>query len=548
MYFLKQTIIKMKLLKFRNILFILALSSCSIDRMPENVVSDASFWKSESDLKAAANYLYTFLPTMPLTADNMSDDGFAMVANEISSGTWQPPATSSDFTTPYQLIRAANNIIEKSVNAVAAGVVPATVDRYVAEAKFFRAWGYFSLVQRYGDVPLIKTTLKEDAAELTAAKSPREEVVSLIYSDLNEAAAILPTPTELGAGSNYGRISKTAAWAFKARVALYEGTRAKFHSYGNPATHLTIAMQAAKAVMESGEHDLFPNYFDLFQYAGKGRQNRENILVRQYGSSMTDQILSHNIGVIINGACNPTRSLVDAYLMKDGLPIDKSPLYVAPTSHSEIFVNRDARLAASVMKEGDQYFQNTAYTFPQLVYQTTGFCYRKFVNAADQLPPNNNQSFIDLPVIRYAEVLLTYAEATYELNGNITDADLKNSINLLRARAGLPDLTNAFVAGHSLSMREEIRRERRVELAMEGFRYWDIIRWKIAETVLPKPILGCYFFPGGFGTATPQLTADNYILAQSGTSRSFNAQRDYLWPFPVNELALNPNLVQNPNW
>lgn len=540
----------MNSIKLRYILFALILgsASCEVERLPENAVSDGAFWRSENDLRAAANYLYTFLPTMPLTTDNWSDDGFAMVANDISSGTRQPPATSTDYSSPYQLIRAVNNIIEKAPNAVAAGVVPATVDRYVAEAKFFRAWAYFSLVQKYGDVPLIKITLKEDAAELTAAKSPREEVVSLIYTDLDEAAAILPTSTALGATTNYGRISKTAALAFKARVALFEGTRAKFHAYGNPASHLNIAVQAAKTVMESGEHDLFNNYFDLFQYAGEGRQNKENILVRQYGNSMTDQIMSHNIGVIINGSSNPTRSLVDAYLMKDGLPIEKSPLYVTPTNHTAIFANRDSRLSWSIMKEGDQYFQNTPYTFPQLVYHTTGFCYRKFVNAADQLAPNNNQSFIDLPVIRYAEVLLIYAEANYELNESIADADLQISINKLRTRAGLPGLTNSFVSANALSMREEIRRERRVELSMEGFRYWDIIRWKTAEVVLPQPMLGCYFFAGGFGTATPQLTADNYILAQSSASRSFNVSRDYLWPFPVNELALNTNLKQNPNW
>lgn len=527
---------------------ILAFASCEVERLPENAVSDASFWKSENDLRAAANYLYTFLPTMPLTADNMSDDGFAMVANEISSGTRQPPATSTDFSAPYQMIRAANNIVEKSPNALAAGVVPATVDRYVAEAKFFRAWAYFLLVQKYGDVPLIKTTLSDNAEELTGAKAPREEVVSFIYSDLDDATAVLPTATALGSTTNYGRVSKTAAQAFKARVALFEGTRAKFHGYGNPNTHLTIAVNSSKAVIESGEHDLFGNYFNLFQYAGEGRQNRENILVRQYGNSMTDQILSHNIGVIINGSLNPTKTLVDAYLMKDGLPIDKSPLYVTPTHHTEIFANRDERMSASIMKEGDQYFQNTPFTIPQLVYHTTGFCYRKFVNAADQLAPNNNQSFIDLPLIRYAEVLLTYAEATYELSESISDADLELSVNKLRARAGLPDLTNTFVGANSLSMREEIRRERRIELSMEGFRYWDIIRWKIAENVLPDAVLGAYFFPGGYGTATPQLTPDNYILVQTEATRSFNPAKDYLWPFPVNELALNPNLVQNPGW
>jgi hypothetical protein len=145
---------------------------------------------------------------------------------------------------------------------------------------------------------------------------------------------------------------------------------------------------------------------------------------------------------------------------------------------------------------------------------------------------------------------LIYAEATYELEGGISDADLNLSINLLRQRASvaMPKLTNTFVATNGLDMRTEIRRERRVELALEGFRYWDLIRWKIAETELPKDVLGSYFFPE-FGTSViPLLNAQNFIIAQKSTVRQFNASRDYLWPFPINELALNPNLKQNPNW
>jgi len=539
----------MKVFRIKYLFALLAfLSACDIERLPENVVSDESFWKSETDLRAACNYLYTFLPTMPLTTDNMSDDGFAMVANEISSGTQQPPATSTDFSTPYQLIRAANNIIEKSELAYNAGVVPATVDIYVAEARFFRGWAYFQLLQRYGEVPLLLKTVGDQSAELTAAKASRAQIVQAIYADLDAAAVKLPTPTLRGSTTNYGRITNTAALAVKARAALFEGTWAKFHAAGDATAHLTLAVKAAKEVIDSKQHELFSNYYGLFQYAGEGRQNLENILVRQYGNSMTDQIMSHNIGVIINGSINPTKALVDAYLMKDGLPIEKSPLYVAPKSHTEVFANRDPRMTASVMKEGDQYFQNTAYTFPQLVYHTTGFCYRKFVNAADQLAPNNNQSFIDLPIIRYAEVLLTYAEATYELSDAITDADLDLSLNLVRARAGMPSLTNAFVSKNGLKMRDEIRRERRIEFAMEGLRYWDILRWKLAEEVLPKAVLGCYAFPGGFGTQNPVVNAQNYIQVQDASTRRFDPGKDYLWPFPVNELALNPNLKQNVGW
>lgn len=538
----------MKKFKIQYLLFFFLVSACEIDRLPENTVSDESFWKSENDLRAAANYLYTFLPTMPTTSDNWSDDGFAMVANDISSGTRLPPATAADYSSPYLVIRAANNIIEKSALALSAGVVPATVDIYVAEARFFRAWAYLQLLQKYGDVPLVLTTLSEDSEELTSPATPRAQIIDAIYSDLDASSSKLPTATQRGSTTNYGRITKTAALALKARAALFEGTRAKFHKYGEPAKHLNLAAKAAKDVIDSKEHSLLSDYFNLFQYAGEGRQNPENILVRQYGNSMTDQILSHNIGLIINGSSNPTKVLIDSYLMKDGLPISKSPLYTTPKSHTEIFANRDPRLSATVMKQGDQYFQNTGYTFPQLVYHTTGFCFRKFINAADQLAPNNNQSFIDLPIIRYAEVLATYAEAVYELNENISDADLDLSLNLIRARAGIPSLTNSFVAANGLNMREEIRRERRVEFTMEGLRYWDIIRWKTAEIELPKPVLGCYYFPDGFGTQKPIVDDNNFILVQTASTRRFDPAKDYLWPIPINELALNPKLVQNPGW
>lgn len=534
----------------KNLLYLVIslclLSACDVDRISETSLSDGSFWKNERDLRAATNYLYTYLPGLLVTSDNWSDDGFATAPNSISDGSRLAPATSGDYSTPYRMIRAASNIVEKASLAESAGVPSQTVNIYIAEARFFRAWAYFQLVQKFGDVPLILGLLKEDAPELMAPRTPKDQVYEAIYADLDYAIAKLPTPTARGA-AGYGRITNTAALAFKARIALFEGTRSKFHQYGDPNKHLSLAVAAAKAVMESGEHQLFNSYFGLFQYEGEGRQNRENILVRQYGRSVADDISGYNCGTLINGATNATKALVDAYLMKDGLPIEVSPLYTIPATFSETFNNRDERLKATIMKAGDPYFYSVPFLAPTLVYHTTAYCPRKFVDAHTV---GTGVTFIDYPIIRYAEVLLTYAEALYELNGSISDADLNTSINLLRARADLPDLSNAFVQDNGLHMRNELRRERRVELAMEGFRYWDLIRWKTAETELPKAILGSYFFAKepGFSTASPKLTPDKYILLQSSANRRFDPAKDYLWPLPVNELALNPQLVQNPAW
>lgn len=534
--------------KFFILLFVLSLfNACDVDRLPETQLSDPAFWKTEADLTAAANYLYTFLPGLPNTDDNWSDETYARAPNSISDGSRIAPATDGSYNTPYRLIRAANNIIEKGPQAAKTGVSAATIDRYLGEAQFFRAWAYFSLLQRYGGVPLILTTLKENSPELEAPAATREAVVEAIYKDLDFAAAKLPTPKTLGA-TGYGRISNTAALAFKARVALFEGTRSKFHGYGEPNKHLALAVAASKAVIDSKEHGLFGNYYNLFQLAGEGPGNKENILVRKYGVSLADNVLNHNSARNLeNGSASPTKSLVDSYLMTDGLPTTKSPLYTAPVTSIDVFAKRDERLSATIMKRGDAYIgSNPVFSIAPLVFNFTGFCPRKYFNLDDW---TNQRSYIDGILIRYAEVLLIYAEAKFELEGSISDADLELSINLLRTRGKIAKLSNAFVNDNGLDMRTELRRERRVELALEGFRYWDLLRWKTAEVELIKPVLGNFFFKSEFGTATSvKLTPDNFILVQDANFRKFNPEKDYLWPLPINEIGLNPSLKQNQGW
>ncbi|SDM69445.1 Starch-binding associating with outer membrane [Siphonobacter aquaeclarae] len=524
-----------------------ALPACNVERLPETSISDQTYWRSEGDLKTAANYLYTFLPAWG-NDDVWSDDAFGLAANNISDGTRLAPATDGNYNTNYNLIRAANNIVEKAPRAAAAASQSA-IDRYTAEARFFRAWGYFNLVQRYGDVPLILKTLTENSPELSAPASPRAAIFDQIYQDLDFAAAKLPTHTTLGT-ADYGRISNTSALAFKARVALFEGTRAKYHNYGEPAKHLKAAADAAKAVIDSKQHDLFSGaYFDLFQMAGEGRQNRENIIVKQYGVSLTERVLTHSYyrSSLENGNLNPTKSLADSYLMKDGLPIGVSPLYKAPVVSTDVFVDRDTRMSDTFMKKGDPMMTTKPiFDIANLVFNKTGFMFRKTANIDDW---NTSASTIDRPILRYAEVLVTYAEALYELNGSINDADLDLTVNRLRQRGGVAKLTNAFATTNNLNIRDEIRRERRVELAQEGFRYWDLMRWKTAEVELPKAVLGNYFFKAEFGTiASVRLTPDNYILVQDASFRKFDPAKDYLWPLPINEIALNPALNQNPKW
>jgi len=528
------------------LLLFLSVLSCEVERLPETSISDQTFWRSETDLIAATNYLYTFIPGFN-NEDVWSDDAIGLSSNQISDGSRLAPSTDANYTEPYRLIRAANNIIEKAPLA-ASNVSAATIDRYIADARFFRAWGYFSLVQKYGNVPLILKILSDESPELQEPASPRDKIFDQIYQDLDFATAKLPTIASLGT-ANYGKISKTAAQAFKARVALFEGTRSKFHGYGDPGKHLNLAVEASKSIIDGRQHALYSNYFDLFQMAGEGFANKENIIIKAYGVNLADRVLTHTYfrGTLENGNKNPTKSLVDSYLMTDGLPITKSPLYKTPVVSTDVFTNRDERLSHSVFKKGDPYiFTKKIFDISPLVFQKTGFCFRKFSNIDDW---NNQASFIDRPILRYAEVLLIYAEAKFELTNSITDADLDISVNLLRARGKIAKLTNALVTSNNLSMRDEIRRERRVELAQEGHRYWDLLRWKIAEIELPKPVLGNFFFKAEFGTATTvNLTPDNFILVTPASFRKFNPAKDYLWPLPLNEISLNPNLKQNPGW
>jgi hypothetical protein len=223
---------------------------------------------------------------------------------------------------------------------------------------------------------------------------------------------------------------------------------------------------------------------------------------------------------------------------------------VNETSYNTILDNRDPRVGFSYFRAGDVAYQGPWIPKTSLGIRTA-IAPKKGFSTVDQTI--TNAATTDRILIRYAEVLLILAEAKYELNGSISDADLNLTVNALRTRVGFtPKLTNAFVTANNLSMREEIRRERSVELAMEGFRYDDLIRWKIAETVLPKELLGAKFIAAEWVGTSPgslNLNADKVLIVETAATRTFRPDRDYLYPVPINEISLsNGNVVQNPNW
>jgi hypothetical protein len=538
----------------------LLFSGCKkIDRFPETNFSDGDFWNTETDLINAANRLYQELDGDWI--DNRADDAVNTGGpNEISTGNRSAPNTSGDWNDRYDEIFTANNILEKAGKAK---VTDAIKNRYFAEARFFRAYAYSKLVRIYGDVPLVLKTLGINSPELYMARTPREQVVSAIYEDLDYAAIWLPKRVDLPA-AQYGRVTRSAAWALKARVALYEGTRAKFHATSvNWQNHLNIAITAAQTVMGEG-HSLFSNYGNLFTQLGEGAANTENILVKIYGVSNSNLLLGHNNSRDLeNGRMAPTRNLVRQYLYSDGLPAfntdgttpsaTRSPLFVAEgsePSYNTILDNRDPRVGFSYFRAGDVAYQGPWVPKTSLGSRTA-FAPKKGFSVADQTI--NGAATTDRILIRYAEVLLIYAEAKFELNGTISDADLNLSVNALRTRVGFaPKLTNAFVTANNLSMREEIRRERTVELALEGFRYDDLVRWKVAETVMPQDLLGAKYIAAewvGTNGSSLNLNGNQVLIVEPASTRHFRTDRDYLYPVPINEINLSGGaVVQNPNW
>lgn len=534
------------------VIYILFISGClkKLDTTPETNLTNDSFWKIPDDLKLACNNLYANLP--PIT-DNFSsdwtDDTYSNSPNSISEGSRTTPITSSDWNNNYIYIRRSNNILEQSVKVVGDRNI---INRYKGEALFFRAWAYFRLIQRFGDVPLILRTFDIYDSLVSAHRISKEIILDSMYVSLDSAAAWLPKTSVL-AVSEYGRITKSAALTLKARMSLFVGTFNKFHGQGDYSKHLNISLNACTAVMNEG-HSLFKyavkpdsSYFYLFQLEGEGPTNKENILSYIYGVDMSNQILSHTYSNSLNSGsgCRPTRALADAYLYLDGLPIGKSVYYKTQVSTVTEFENRDPRMVMTIFKLGSL-FNKTNWYGPTYQFSATGYKSRKYYNSN----AISSSQFEDNIVFRYAEILLTYAESKYELNGSISDQDLDLSVNLIRARVGMPKLTNAFVTTNGLNMRDQIRNEWRVEFAIEGEnRYWNLIRWKLAEVELPKTIYGIRYFHNLFPTnIKPALTTDSITIVQNASTRHFDPNKDYLWPLPSQELGKNTNLYQNPGW
>lgn len=568
----------------------------ALDLDPQDRVSDASFWKQPTEFQLAANAFYGYLRTFSQSnsfGDSRLATDLGADRSAYARGTNTVVSTDGNYSAAYSWIRSINYLLEKAK----AYPKPAEIAQYVAEAKFFRAYVYFDkLFTSYGGVILVKNVLATASPELTASRASRDETFDFIVQDLEEAIAGLPSENAILAGDK-GRVSKEAAQAFLGRITLYEGTWQKFHTGGNTTrsnAFLDKSIVNSNAVIAGGVYQLFAppalgdsalKYMFILENQKSNpaniskAANREYILAVRYESNNLLRTIPNQISFGALGA-NMSRNMADMYLSSDGLPIDKTKVSFSRATLTSEFQNRDNRMRYFMGMPNYRYWQNATnwhinwdwgpvdLANARTPLDTWANGISGYVNqqwSAERQVPNSQEGY-DYPTIRLAEVLLNYAEAVYERNGMISDADLDKSLNLVRKRVNksMPSLSNGLVAANGLDMRKEIRRERAVELQGEGFRMDDLKRWYVAHIELTKPLLGVHWTgteyetvysytgsgnpPAGF-RKKPGITLDvnGDVVADPATERKFS-EKNYLIPIPLSEMQLNPNLAQNSGW
>ncbi len=408
----------------------------------------------------------------------------------------------------YGLIGRANYVLD---NVDVAPFEEEIKERSKGEALFLRALGYFNLWTVYGGVPLILS-----APDISQGSMPRNDLAQIIeqsVTDLNLAAGYLPLTYS---AADRGRVTKGAALALKSRILLYKASQTFGGS--NSQNEWQEAANAAKEVMDLGVYGLGSDYRELFRDEFSTSRTEEAIFQVAF---KFPEVSSHEIDTRLElfNDFAPLPNLVDDYLMIDGERIEDSGLYDV----NNPFENRDPRLKATVIVPGTM-FNGRAVTAAR--YPSTGFGLKKYTSFPDEEfigEPGGAFSDNDIMVIRYAEILLNFAEAQNEASG--PNNEIYMALNQIRQRVGMPDVKTGLSQGE---MREFIRHEKRIEFVGEGLYYDDIRRWRTIEELMTTDI----------------FRSDGTLLS----TRSFKPERDYFWPIPSNVIELNSNLVQNPNY
>ncbi|MBV8388986.1 MAG: RagB/SusD family nutrient uptake outer membrane protein [Mucilaginibacter sp.] len=576
----------------------------ALDRFPQTSISPNLFFNTESDLSLYVNGLLT----MPdrgsyLSLSEQSSDNVATTANVEVKNVMQGNVNAQNTTTGWDWgrLRDINYFL---VNYNKAKVTADIKNHYAGLARYYRALFYMDKVKRFSDVPWYSGVLNPGDQALYKPSDPRALVMDSVMADLNFAYQHVRENVPAGTPG------KWAVATFYVRTALYEGTYRKYHSELNLTasanTFLNTAVQVASDMMASGKFSIYntgnPNqdYATLFNSQDL-TSNSEVILANIFD-------LTKGRGESVNGTVfgdyeqSPAKDLVQAYLMKDGSRFTDQPNY-ATMGFVQEFQNRDPRLSQTIVYPGWIQAPATTPYINKLNKNFTGYHQLKgYVNSTDQTIQNG----VDFPVYRYAEVLLSYAEALAEL-GTLTQQQLDASVNLIRRRAGMPDLNMAQAnanpdallqqqygnIGSNAGVIIEIRRERRVEFAFENTRYDDVMRWHAGKLLANSPV-GMYFPGLGKYDLTGDGIPDIILIDQSQTipdesqkeknslgvtliyyrtgpvnsdatvylqnnntgsdivteavTRNFQEPKDYYRPIPQQQVILNPNLKQVFGW
>ena len=526
------------------------LAGCKkLDLAPSDRYTELTFWQVDDNVNNALNGIYNgiYNSNRYFYNEALSDNAYTRLGisagnvDAISSGSFTVDLDrfSSDWAFYYAGIKSCNIFlanIDKNTTLPAA-----TKDRMKAEARFVRAWHHFNLMKWWGDVPLLKEDITPDEAK-QVTRTPHADVLKFVTDELDAAAAALPTRDQYGTADR-GRITKGAAMALKARVLLYEGTR-----MADVASICEALMNDQGA---NGNYSLFGSYESLFRST---KYNSEVIFDLEYvlNNRMWGDYIDFapiTIGARGNNLA-PTQELVNSYIMTNGKAITD-----AGSGYDEAnpYVNRDPRLTATIVYDGFAWKNangstQTIYIAPgsdpsqpgSNEYKTTGqgtasgYYWRKYW---DSVSVPTLQFGSNLILIRYAEVLLMYAEAKNS-QGQMTADVWDKTIGALRRRAGFTDPAALDFPGGGADLTAIIRNERRAEFAFEGgLRTDDIRRWKIAENVMNGWAHGAKY--------GDPATDNGYIRMQL---RTFDKNKHYLWPVPSSEIAKDPGLGQNPNY
>jgi len=588
----------MRFIRYIIVVFVLVftLNSCTdniLDQPPKDAVELDEYFNSANDLEIATNDLFTLLPGVGVYTDDANSDNILQetVASKIKGSRVEPTDKGSGGWSWSQLRRI--NFILENYHKVDDEDAKA---KYSGITRFYRACFYYKKVKRFGDVPWYSKVIDvEDEDELYKERDSREMVMDSVMADINYAVENIPAEKHLD------QITKYTALLLKSRIALYEGTYRKYHELGDYKEFLEEAASAAQELIESGAYSLFTEggkdeaYRTLF--ARDDQDNQETILSAKFTSSDRRHDLAYRLTSPTLGAYGLTKDLVNSYLMADGSRFTDQSDYKTMEFYDEM-QNRDPRLTQTTAGP-DFVVTGEAEREPvDMTITKTGYRVIKALTTRDQW--GSGASTNDVIVFRYAEALLNYAEAKAEL-GSITQADLDMSVNLLRDRVDMPHINLSDANANPDSYQEElypnvdqsnkgiileIRRERRVEMVMEGRRWDDLMRWKEGKKV-EQPMVGVYFSGLGAYDFNNDGTPDVYIHdgddsgAPSGVSSKamininetplydpetgetggtsgnldpfsnrgkFDESKDYLYPLPLQDLKLNENLTQNPGW